>query len=134
MIETIENEDVLNVILLVNEDLQKTFDRFTAIKNSQKADPFIPGEKTREVHYLAPTSQYNGQIVFNNDMTVIENENVDLFNNIENNVAEKQKDASVKEVNVLDPEHNDPFEQKEASIPKKEGADFGNNNDILLKL
>ena len=34
MIETIENEDVLNVILLVNEDLQKTFDRFTAIKNS----------------------------------------------------------------------------------------------------
>jgi len=40
----------------------------------------------------------------------------------------------VKEVNGLDPEHNDPFEQKEASIPKKEGADFGNNNDILLKL
>jgi len=38
------DEDVMNCCLLVNEDMQKTFQRFKAIKNNEKPEPFQPGE------------------------------------------------------------------------------------------
>lgn len=38
------DEDVMNCCLLVNEDMQKSFQRFKAIKNDQKPELFQPGE------------------------------------------------------------------------------------------
>jgi hypothetical protein len=40
----LEDELVLDVCLLVNEDMQKTFKRFEAIKNNKLPEAFIPGE------------------------------------------------------------------------------------------
>jgi hypothetical protein len=34
------DEDVMSCCLLVNEDMQKTFQRFKAIKNNEKPEPF----------------------------------------------------------------------------------------------
>ena len=34
------DEDIMSCCLLVNEDMQKTFQRFKAIKNNEKPEPF----------------------------------------------------------------------------------------------
>jgi len=39
----------------VNEDIQKTFERYKSIENGGKAEPFLPGELERTVHYLNPS-------------------------------------------------------------------------------
>ena len=52
------NEDVLNIVLMVNEDLHLTFDRFKEIKDSKKPQRFVPGECRVQCHYLEPTHQY----------------------------------------------------------------------------
>lgn len=59
-IGTIEDEDITNLLLLVNEDLQKTFQRFKQIKNGQKPDEFVPVEYTNieTIQYLVPTHYY----------------------------------------------------------------------------
>ena len=44
LIQSLEDEEVLAVCLLVNEDMQQTFKRFEAIKNNKLPDDFIPGE------------------------------------------------------------------------------------------
>jgi hypothetical protein len=41
LIQTLEDEEVLAICLLVNEDMQKTFKRFEAIKNSKLPEAFI---------------------------------------------------------------------------------------------
>jgi hypothetical protein len=43
-IGTVEDEDVTACLLLVNEDMQKTFQRFKQLKNDQPMDVFAPGE------------------------------------------------------------------------------------------
>lgn len=40
----IEDEDITNCLMLVNDDMQKTFQRFKQIKNGQPVDEFVPGE------------------------------------------------------------------------------------------
>ena len=62
LIGQIENEEVMTVCLLVNDDLQKTFKRFHAIKESKRVEPFVPGESTKNT-VLAPTHIYTkGQV------------------------------------------------------------------------
>ena len=39
-----EDEDITACLLLVNEDMQKTFQRFKQVKNEQPMDQFVPGE------------------------------------------------------------------------------------------
>ena len=38
------NQDIFAMVFLVNDDMQATFNRFTAIKNGNEPDPFVPGE------------------------------------------------------------------------------------------
>jgi hypothetical protein len=57
LIGQIENEEVMTVCLLVNDDLQKTFKRYHAIKDGRRVEPFIPGESTRNT-VLTPTHIY----------------------------------------------------------------------------
>lgn len=45
-IGTTEDEDITACLMLVNDDMQKTFQRFKQIKNGQKLDNFVPGEYT----------------------------------------------------------------------------------------
>ena len=44
MITTIENDKMMNVCLIVNDDLQKTFSRYEKLKKGKQPEPFIPGE------------------------------------------------------------------------------------------
>ena len=44
LIQSCENEDIMAICLLVNEDMQKTFQRFKAIKNNERPEAFMPGE------------------------------------------------------------------------------------------
>jgi hypothetical protein len=46
LITSTENEDVLNICLAVNDDMLKTFDRFRALRNGGRPEPFIPIEST----------------------------------------------------------------------------------------
>jgi hypothetical protein len=64
LIQSSENEDIMAICLLVNEDMQKTFQRFKAIKNDEMADPFMPGEyiQINTIQYLEPTHVYEGKI------------------------------------------------------------------------
>ena len=57
LIGKVENEEVMNVCLLVNDDLQKTFGRWHDIQAGKKPDPFVPGESTKKT-LLAPTHVY----------------------------------------------------------------------------
>jgi hypothetical protein len=62
LIAQIENEDVMNACLMVNDDLQKTFKRYHALREGKKPGKFTPGESgTRTV--LAPTHIYVEQQV-----------------------------------------------------------------------
>lgn len=44
LIAQIENEDVMNACLLVNDDLQKTFKRYHAIREGKRPGKYLPGE------------------------------------------------------------------------------------------
>lgn len=57
LIGQIENEEVMTVCLLVNDDLQKTFKRYHAVKEGRRLEPFIPGESLKNT-VLAPTHVY----------------------------------------------------------------------------
>jgi len=59
LISDTDNENILNLCLMVNEDMQKTFDRFKIIKDGGKAEPFTPGECRMMVHYLEPNHTYH---------------------------------------------------------------------------
>jgi len=41
--------------------MQKTFNRHRQLKETSKAEPFLPGEVERKVHYLDPTHKYNNE-------------------------------------------------------------------------
>lgn len=58
LIGQIENEEVMTVCLLVNDDLQKTFKRYHAIKEGRRVEPFVPGESTKNT-VLMPTHIYS---------------------------------------------------------------------------
>ena len=47
----------MTVCLLVNDDLQKTFKRYHAVKESRKVEAFIPGESIKNT-VLNPTHIY----------------------------------------------------------------------------
>lgn len=57
LIAQIENEDVMNACLLVNDDLQKTFKRYHAIREGKKPGKYVPGESVQKT-VLAPTHIY----------------------------------------------------------------------------
>lgn len=50
------------ICLLVNEDMQKTFQRFKKLKQDQKPEAFMPGEfvQINTIQYLEPTHIYGG--------------------------------------------------------------------------
>jgi hypothetical protein len=58
LIGQIENAEVMTICLLVNDDLQKTFKRYHAVKEGRKVEPFLPGENTKNT-CLAPTHIYS---------------------------------------------------------------------------
>jgi hypothetical protein len=58
LIAKVESEDVMNVCLLVNDDLQKTFKRWHDLQAGIKPDEFVPGESTKKT-LLTPTHIYN---------------------------------------------------------------------------
>jgi len=57
LIGQIENEEVMTVCLLVNDDLQKTFKRYHAVKEGRRIEPFTPGENLKNT-VLTPTHIY----------------------------------------------------------------------------
>lgn len=57
LISQVENEEVMQLTLLVNDDLQKTFLRYHAIRDGKKPDKFIPGESVSNT-LLNPTHVY----------------------------------------------------------------------------
>ena len=57
LIGKVENEDMMNVCLIVNDDLQKTFKRWHDIQEGKKPEPFQPGENLKPT-VLAPTHIY----------------------------------------------------------------------------
>lgn len=58
LIEQTENQDILDICLMVNEDMQTTFNRFRAIKEGNQAEKYVPGEATRFYQYLEPGHMY----------------------------------------------------------------------------
>ncbi len=48
---------MMNVCLLVNDDLHKTFQRYEKLKRGKKPEVFIPGE-TQQPTILEPTTPY----------------------------------------------------------------------------
>lgn len=62
LIAQIENENVMTACLLVNDDLQKTFKRYHAIREGKKPEKFVPGESTQKT-VLEPTHIYVQQEV-----------------------------------------------------------------------
>lgn len=44
LVATLEDEEMMQVCLLVNDDLHKTFARFEKLKKGKKPEVFIPGE------------------------------------------------------------------------------------------
>ena len=57
LIGQIEHEDVMNLCLLVNDDLQKTFKRYHDLRDRKKPAPFVPGETQKDT-LLEPTHTY----------------------------------------------------------------------------
>lgn len=57
LLSTLENEEMMKVCILVNEDMQKTFQRFEKLKKGKKPEPFIPGESTQKTA-LTPGTVY----------------------------------------------------------------------------
>jgi hypothetical protein len=51
----------MSVCLLVNDDLQKTFKRYHAIKDGTRVEPFIPGESVKNT-ILNPTHIYTKSV------------------------------------------------------------------------
>jgi len=62
MIGQVENDDIMQLCLIVNDDLQKTFKRYHALNAGEKPGKFIPGESTAQT-MLEPTHIYTEQIV-----------------------------------------------------------------------
>ena len=62
LIAQIENEDVMNACLLVNDDLQKTFKRYHAIREGRNPGKFVPGESGVKT-VLVPNHIYEEQTV-----------------------------------------------------------------------
>ena len=60
MIGQIENDDIMQLCLLVNDDLQKTFKRYHALVAGQKPGKFVPGECNGQT-MLEPTHIYTEQ-------------------------------------------------------------------------
>jgi hypothetical protein len=58
LIEDTENDDVMAILLLVNDDLNFTFNRFKQVKEGRHADTFVPGECRMQVHFLVPNHVY----------------------------------------------------------------------------
>jgi len=58
LIGQIENEEVMTVCLLVNDDLQKTFKRYHAVKEGRRVESFTPGESIKNT-VLTPTHIYS---------------------------------------------------------------------------
>ena len=63
LIQSCENEDIMAICLLVNEDMQKTFQRFKTLKNNERPDAFMPGEyiQISSIYYIEPTHIYSGE-------------------------------------------------------------------------
>jgi hypothetical protein len=63
LIQSCEDEDIMAICLLVNEDMQKTFARYKAIKKGQKPLSFTPGEyiEIGKIQYLEQTHIYEGK-------------------------------------------------------------------------
>jgi len=57
LVSTLENEEMMNICLLVNDDLHKTFQRHEKLKKGKKPDTFEPGEQ-RQRTALQPTTAY----------------------------------------------------------------------------
>jgi len=66
MISKLDNEAVLNVCLLVNDDLQKTFSRYNNLRDGKKVEPFVPGESIKNT-VLNPTHIYTKDSGNNNN-------------------------------------------------------------------
>lgn len=62
LIAHIEHEDVMNACLMVNDDLQKTFKRYHALRDGKKPGKFVPGESGVKT-VLAPTHIYEEQTI-----------------------------------------------------------------------
>lgn len=58
LITTIENDEVMNITLLINDDLHKTFSRFKKACKGSKPEPFVPAESTPEGSMIDPTHVY----------------------------------------------------------------------------
>ena len=58
LIGQVENEEVMNTCLLVNDDLQKTFKRYHAVREGRRTEAFVPGESTKNT-LLTPTHIYS---------------------------------------------------------------------------
>jgi len=58
LITTIENDEVMNITLLINDDLHKTFSRFKKACKGSKPEPFVPAESTPEGSMINPTHVY----------------------------------------------------------------------------
>jgi hypothetical protein len=57
LISEVECEEVLQVTLLVNDDLQKTFKRYHAVKDGKIPEKFMPGESVKNT-LINPTHVY----------------------------------------------------------------------------
>lgn len=60
MISSIDDDQVLSICLLINDDLQKTFERYHDVTKKRKPKPFVPGESLKNT-FLSPTHIYNAQ-------------------------------------------------------------------------
>jgi hypothetical protein len=59
LIQTTENEQVLGILLAVNDDMLKTFDRFRAVREGRQPNKFLPAENTNtNLLYLQPSYIY----------------------------------------------------------------------------
>lgn len=47
LVETLNDEEMMKVCLLVNDDLHKTFQRYERLKKGKQPEPFVPGESTQ---------------------------------------------------------------------------------------
>jgi hypothetical protein len=118
LIQSCEDEDIMAICLLVNEDMQKTFERYKAIKKGQKPPAFMPGEYTEagKVHYLEPTHIYEGKVQQSSPAPPKE----DLFDMLAGGNPEPKQQTSASDY------------LSSANTIQNDG--FGKNNDPLAKL
>ena len=57
MIGQIDDDGVMNMCLIVNDDLHKTFERYRAVKEGRVPEKFVPGESLTQT-MLAPGHVY----------------------------------------------------------------------------